>query len=59
MTRANPAVRPPAKPPPGALWPAKKKYADSTIMVGNSIRVVIAITIDRSRGATSGLARNQ
>src|SRR4029079_6977059 len=50
-TNASPAVRPPAKPPPGVLWPAKKKYAESTMMSGKIILVATSSTSDRFRGS--------
>ncbi len=41
------------------LWPAKKKYADSTMMSGKIIRVATSSTSDRFRGSRSSLPRSQ
>ena len=58
--RARAATKPPAKPPPGALWPAKKKYTDSAIIDGNSTRVATSTMIERfAARSVSTWAANQ
>ena len=49
---ASDATRPPAKPPPGALWPAKNRYSDSAIIDGNRKRVATT-TISGRRPAST------
>ncbi len=55
----QPAVSPPAKPPPGVLWPAKKKYTESTMISGKIIRVATSSTNERYFGSRRSLPHSQ
>src|SRR5690625_2306541 len=51
MIRANPATRPPAKPPPGLLWPENSKKTEKITTVWKISRVATSKITERRCGA--------
>ena len=56
---ARPASRPPAKPPPGSLWPTKSRKTETTIAGWKSSRTSTSRRIDRFASAMRPATESQ